>query len=229
MAEVSADEPLAKSEYELKRYIKDFRSGKLKGEGLAKLVEDGKLNKGDRRKIQRASKRADVVDAKVAAKQAKKKTLGLSRQERQEKFGMTTFRAEAEERHISHTVCLGCRQKGHILAHCPAAQKDKICFNCGSKDHMLHECTKPRDPSAGLKWATCFICGERGHLSKDCGGNTNGMYPRGGCCHICQSKNHLVKDCPDKPLQNLDDKGKEEYHKQKQVKEDDVHSGPRLA
>lgn len=53
-------------------------------------------------------------------------------------------------------MCLGCRETGHRLKHCPKF-KTAMCIKCGSADHKYKDC-----PTSGndFKFATCFVCKE---------------------------------------------------------------------
>lgn len=99
-------------------------------------------------------------------------------------------------------VCLGCRQRGHILKDCPKAQGGALgqtagvtCYNCGSTEHSYLQCSEEKIGN-GWTHAQCFVCNGKGHLSRDCPKNAqHGLYPRGGGCKRCGSTQHLVKDC----------------------------------
>jgi hypothetical protein len=98
-------------------------------------------------------------------------------------------------------VCLGCRQRGHVLKDCPLrggrlpGAEVGICFNCGASDHALRDCLEERAVDGALPYASCFVCGAKGHLSRSCP-RGKGLYPKGGGCKRCGSTAHLVADCP---------------------------------
>lgn len=53
-------------------------------------------------------------------------------------------------------MCLGCREKGHRLKHCPKF-KTTVCIKCGSTEHKYKECSVQ---GKEFKFATCFVCKE---------------------------------------------------------------------
>ena len=100
-------------------------------------------------------------------------------------------------------ICLGCRQRGHLLRDCPSAGAaalgagaSGICFNCGapSSDHSLRDCPVPRAPGGALPFAACFVCGGGGHIARDCP-RGRGVFPRGGECKRCGSTRHTAAEC----------------------------------
>lgn len=56
----------------------------------------------------------------------------------------------------SKLLCLGCRESGHRLKHCPKF-KTVVCIKCGSSDHKYREC---KVGGGDFKHATCFVCKE---------------------------------------------------------------------
>ena len=77
---------------------------------------------------------------------------------------------------MESTVCLCCRQRGHLAKHCPqnanqGASKKAVkgrCYNCGEEGQSIHACTKPKKSGGKLEFATCFVCKEQGHISSQC-------------------------------------------------------------
>jgi hypothetical protein len=106
--------------FRLKNLTKQYDKGKVTGTDLADMVVKGEITKGDRRRIQRDAKKLEVKKNKEIEKAEKKKAkgrtgLGLSREERRDKFLGRTSQNEYKE---SKSVCLGCRKRGHVLAKC---------------------------------------------------------------------------------------------------------------
>jgi len=67
---------------------------------------------------------------------------------------------------MENTICLCCRQRGHLAKHCPknanqGASKQVVkfrCYNCGEEGHSIHACTKPKKEGGKLEFAVCFVC-----------------------------------------------------------------------
>lgn len=147
----------------------------------------------------------------------------MTKAERKEKYTRL-----ARERSVQNTlrkkgrnlVCLCCRQKGHVVEHCPDApvvakksnsSRPKCCFKCGSTEHGLSTCPRKNEGRADdLPYATCFVCGKQGHLASKCQENEKGIYVNGGACKVCGSKQHLSKHCPGKPKERKPDDEDEE-------------------
>ena len=186
----------------ISRLTDEFKSGKINGNDLASMVQDGKITKQERRKISKLTKQKELTPRQLLRREikSKKQQPKLSKDDRHKKYVTDKNDTDREMKQSQHMTCLGCRKSGHILKHCPDVNNLKrvVCFNCGEVDHALRHCTKPITPGY-LPFAECFICKQKGHISKDCNLNINGLYPNGGCCHICLKKDHLVKDCKLKP------------------------------
>ena len=77
---------------------------------------------------------------------------------------------------MEKTICLCCRQRGHLSKHCPknanqgaSKQVAKFrCYNCGEEGHSIHACTKPKKEGGKLEFAVCFVCKQPGHISSQC-------------------------------------------------------------
>ena len=229
----------------IEELIQQVVDGEVTGDDLSNMMKEGKINKTERRKIIKSSKKiiskssnsnkmtemkekdndSLTTRQKIRLEVKEKKLLPkLTKEERKRKY-TTDIINEREAKKSKYLECLGCRKKGHMLKDCPEAttptttEKATLsghCFNCGSHDHALRNCPHPYDGKE-LKYAKCFICGDIGHISKMCPENGNGLYPKGGCCHICLQKTHLVKDCPEK--------GKDENSKRR---DEDEKLGPRI-
>ncbi len=192
----------------LSNLINECKTGKITGNDLAKLVQDGKLSKSDRRKITKSAKKPELTPRQLLRQEikTKKQMPRLSKDDRHRKYVTDRNDSLREKEQSKNMVCLGCRQTGHMLKYCTEINnlKKLFCFNCGENDHALRACTKPQTPGH-LPFADCFICKQKGHISKDCTNNINGLYPNGGCCHICLKKDHLVKNCPLKEVEEKED------------------------
>lgn len=137
----------------------------------------------------------------------------MTKAERKEKYTRLARERTAQNtlRRKGRTLtCLCCRQKGHVVEHCPDAPtcskknnnnttRAKCCFKCGSTQHGLAACPRRNENGDDLPFATCFVCGKQGHLASKCQQNEKGIYVNGGCCKVCGSKLHLSKSCPGKP------------------------------
>lgn len=191
---------------DIETLVEQVRNSVLDGQALAAMVAEGRISKGERRKITKLAampkkELSERQKLRLAVKE-KKAQPKLSKEDRRRKYLLDKMEEDRDKKRGEFTVCLGCRQEGHVLKYCPQVKATnsplQICFNCGSNEHNLHLCPKPR-VGTFLPFSTCFICDEKGHLSRDCPKNSRGLYPDGGCCHICKQATHLVKDCPQKP------------------------------
>ena len=121
-----------------------YRDGEITGEALGSMVTAGELSKGDRRKVVKLASKLPLTSElterqkqRLIAKQ-KKMLPKMTREDRVKKYVTGVLESEREEAKSKHTVCLGCRKKGHLLKNCPDAKKEVgICFNCGSTQHAL--------------------------------------------------------------------------------------------
>lgn len=195
------------------------------------MVADGLMSKAERRRItKQASKPVKILTERQKLRlevKAKKALPKLTRDERRQKYLELELINDREKEQERYSICLGCRQRGHVLKNCPNKNvvkydaRNEICFNCGSKDHALRACPLPKK-MGHLPFANCFICKNNGHIARDCPENPNGLYPNGGCCHICLQKTHLVRDCPERTEED------KEYARRKRQELEDQQKGIRM-
>ncbi len=195
------------------------------------MVADGLMSKAERRRItKQASKPVKILTERQKLRlevKAKKALPKLTRDERRQKYLELELINDREKEQERYAICLGCRERGHVLKNCPNKNvikydaRNEICFNCGSKEHALRACPLPKK-MGHLPFANCFICKNNGHIARDCPENPNGLYPNGGCCHICLQKTHLVRDCPERTEED------KEYAKRKRQELEDQEKGIRM-